>query len=134
PDYRGPQGVWKTEQPVFFQDFMNSHEARVRYWSQKARDWERYRDAKPNAVHEAVAALERAGKICAVVTQNIDGLHEKAGTSRQRLIELHGTNRAVACMRCDERSDPQAHFDAFEACGEPPLCHCGGFLKPATIS
>lgn len=134
PDYRGPQGVWKTERPVLFQDFMASGEARARYWAQKARDWKRFRDATPNATHRAVAALERLARLEAVVTQNIDGLHARAGTSRARLVELHGTNREVACMTCDARSEPQAHFDAFEASGEPPLCGCGGYLKPATIS
>jgi NAD-dependent deacetylase len=134
PDYRGPQGVWKTREPVMYQDFMSSDAARREYWGQKAEGWASFRDAAPNDVHEAVVALERAGKIACVVTQNIDGLHEKAGTSRERLVELHGTNRAVECQSCGERSDPQAHFDAIEAGAPPPKCDCGGWLKPATIS
>ena len=134
PDFRGPQGVWKTKEPVLYQDFMSSDSARREYWAQKAEGWASFRDAEPNATHAAVVALERAGKIAAVVTQNIDGLHEKAGTSRDVLVELHGTNRAVECQSCGERSDPQAHFDAIDAGGPPPACHCGGWLKPATIS
>lgn len=134
PDYRGPQGVWKTKQPVMYQDFMSSDAARREYWAQKAESWASFRDAAPNAVHQAVVALEHAGKIACVVTQNIDGLHEKAGTSRKHLVELHGTNRAVECQSCNARSDPQPHFDAIEAGEPPPKCHCGGWLKPATIS
>lgn len=134
PDYRGPQGVWKTKEPVMYQDFMSSDAARREYWAQKAEGWASFRDAAPNATHTAIVALERAGKVAAVVTQNIDGLHDKAGTSRELLVELHGTNRAVECQSCGERSDPQVHFDAIEAGGPPPTCRCGGWLKPATIS
>jgi NAD-dependent protein deacetylase/lipoamidase len=134
PDYRGPKGVWKTSQPVMYQDFMSDDAARREYWSQKLHGWEAFRDAEPNDVHRAVVDLERAGKVTAVVTQNIDGLHAKAGTSADRLVEIHGTNRQVECQTCHTRSDPQAHFDAFRATGDPPICSCGGWLKPATIS
>jgi NAD-dependent deacetylase len=135
PDYRGPQGIWKTRKPVYYQDFMSSEDARVEYWDQKAGDWDSYRDAQPNAVHRAVAALEKAGKLACCVTQNIDGLHEKAGTSRDLLVELHGTNGHIECQTCHRRSPPQPHFDAFRKTRAAPLCDgCGGFLKPATIS
>jgi NAD-dependent deacetylase len=114
---------------------MSSHAARVEYWDQKLDSWPQIRDAEPNATHRAVARLEEAGKILLVATQNIDGLHEKAGTSRERLVELHGTNLKVECMSCHQLSDPDAHFEAFAHNTEPPLCgSCGGFLKPATIS
>jgi len=79
-------------------------------------------------------ALERAGKVLAVVTQNIDGLHALAGTSTERLVELHGTNLLVECVSCRSRTDPEPHFEFFRTERKPPLCHCGGFLKPATIS
>lgn len=134
PDYRGPDGIWKTRQPVYYQDFMTSASARKEYWSQKALDWESFRDAEPNPVHHAVAALERAGKLLMCVTQNIDGLHEKAGISGDQLVELHGTNRQVECQSCHARSDPEGHFAAYQHSGEPPQCACGGWLKPATIS
>jgi NAD-dependent deacetylase len=132
PDFRGPQGIWKTQQPVDYRDFMTSPAARVRYWRQKLDGWQSFRDARPNAAHAAVADLERAGKVELVVTQNIDGLHRAAGTSR--LVEIHGTNGAVECQRCGERSAPEPHFEAFGATGEAPACACGGWLKPATIS
>lgn len=119
---------------MLYQDFMTSAEARRRYWDQKARADNAFGAAVPNATHRALVDLERAGKLRAVVTQNVDGLHAVAGTSPDALIELHGTVRAVECQTCGDRSDPEDHFIAFARTGEPPLCSCGGYLKPATIS
>lgn len=134
PDYRGPQGVWTRRQPVYYQDFMASEAARVEYWDQKLEGWQGFRNAKPNAVHEAVFELEQAGKLLMVVTQNIDGLHAKSGTSSEKLVELHGSNLEVECQSCLKRSDPNPHFEYFKKSGQAPACSCGGFLKPATIS
>src|SRR3954463_16126222 len=134
PDFRGPQGVWKRRQPVYFQDFLTSETARIEHWDYKLEGWDGFRNARPNAVHHAIVALEKAGKVVMVVTQNIDGLHALAGTSRDRLVELHGTNLLVECVSCKSRSDPERHFEFFRSHRRPPLCECGGFLKPATIS
>ncbi len=134
PDFRGPEGVWKRRQPVYYHDFMRSEAARIQHWEYKLEGWPTFRSARPNAVHEAIVRLERAGKILVVVTQNIDGLHERAGTSPDRLIELHGTNSLVECQSCGRLSDPEPHFEFFRKTGRPPSCECGGFLKPATIS
>ncbi len=134
PDFRGPNGVWKRRQPVYYDDFMASEAARIEHWDYKLEAWAAFRDARPNAVHKAVARLECAGKLLMVVTQNIDGLHSCAGTSAKRLVEIHGTNREVECQTCHRRSDPEAHFKAFATTRRPPLCECGGLLKPATIS
>lgn len=134
PDYRGPQGVWKTRTPVYYQDFMASAERRRAYWQQKMEDAETWGAALPNAVHHAIADLEAAGKVEMVVTQNVDGLHSAAGTSRSKLVEIHGTNREIECQDCGERSKPEPHYETFRSTGEAPVCHCGGFLKPATIS
>ena len=134
PDFRGPQGIWKTRQPVYYQDFMASEAARIEAWEFKLESWESFRDARPTSTHEAIVELERAGKLLTVVTQNIDGLHQKAGTSRHKLIEIHGTNAEIECQSCHERSDPEAHFQHFAATRQPPVCHCGGVLKSATIS
>ena len=134
PDFRGPQGIWKTRQPVYYADFMSSEAARVEHWDYKLEGRDAFRDAKPNAVHHAITRLEQAGKLRAVLTQNIDGLHHLAGTSAERLIELHGTNALVECQSCQRRSDPEPHFESFRRTRRPPLCSCGGFLKPATIS
>lgn len=134
PDFRGPQGVWTRRRPVYYDEFLASEEARVEYWDFKLETWDLYHRARPNAVHAAVVALERAGKIAAVVTQNVDGLHRCAGTSPAVLVELHGTDRLVECQRCRATSDPGPHFEAFSATRRPPRCACGGLLKPATIS
>ena len=134
PDYRGPQGVWKRRQPVYYQQFMASEEARVEYWDFKLEGHAEIRDARPNQVHDAVVDLERAGKLELVVTQNIDGLHRKAGTSPERLVEIHGTDAVVRCRTCGAESDPGPHLEEFERTRRPPLCTCGGYLKHATIS
>jgi NAD-dependent deacetylase len=134
PDFRGPNGVWKRRQPVYYQDFMRSEAARIEHWDYKLEAWAGFRDARPNAVHEAIVQLERAKKVLSVVTQNIDGLHSRAGTSSDRLIELHGTNSQVECQSCGDRSDPESHFELFRSTRQAPVCKCGGFLKPATIS
>jgi len=134
PDFRGPDGVWKRRQPVYYHDFMRSEAARVEHWDFKLEGWAAFREARPNATHEAVVQLERAGKVRAVVTQNIDGLHARAGTAPERLIELHGANSLVECQACGRRSDPAPHFELFRQTRRPPVCECGGFLKPATIS
>ena len=134
PDFRGPQGVWTRRQPVYFQDFMTSEAARIEHWDYKLEGRDAFRDAQPNAVHHAIVRLEKAGKLRAVVTQNIDGLHRLAGTSAERLVELHGSNALVECQSCHWRGDPDPHFESFRLKRKPPLCQCGGFLKPATIS
>jgi NAD-dependent deacetylase len=134
PDFRGPQGVWTRRRPVYYEDFMTSDAARIEHWDYKLEAWDAFREARPNAVHQAIVRLEEAGKLRMVVTQNIDGLHSLAGTTPERLVELHGTNSLVECQTCRWRGDPQPHFDFFRAQHTPPLCACGGFLKPATIS
>jgi NAD-dependent deacetylase len=134
PDFRGPGGVWTRRRPVYYQDFMSSEAARIEHWDFKLESWPAFRDAKPNATHEAIVRLERAGKLLLVVTQNIDGLHARAGTSPEKLVELHGTNSLVECQSCGLRSDPEPHFVSFRESRRPPVCACGGFLKPATVS
>jgi NAD-dependent deacetylase len=134
PDFRGPTGVWQRRRPVYYDAFLASEAARVEHWDYKLEGWPAFQNARPNATHLAIVQLEQAGKLEAVVTQNIDGLHELAGTSRQRLIELHGTNRFVECQSCRKRSDPGPHFEFFRETRRPPRCECGGWLKPATIS
>jgi NAD-dependent deacetylase len=134
PDFRGPNGVWTRRRPVYYDEFLASEPARVEYWDYKLETWDIYQRARPNAVHEAVAALEHAGKVLAVVTQNVDGLHRRAGTSPRRLIELHGTDLFVECQSCHARSAPDGHFEQFKETRAAPRCECGGLLKSATIS
>jgi NAD-dependent deacetylase len=134
PDFRGPNGVWKRRRPVYYEEFLASEASRIEYWDYKLETWEAHADARPNAVHHAIAALESAGKVISVVTQNIDGLHRRAGTSPDLLVELHGTDHLVKCLQCDATSEPGPHFEHFKATKRPPRCACGGLLKPATIS
>lgn len=134
PDFRGPNGIWKTRKPVLYDEFMSSHAARVEYWNYKLDSWGIYDRAQPNPVHQAIVALERAGKVEAVVTQNVDGLHRRAGTSTQLLVELHGTDLLVECQTCHALTEPALHMQRFRETRVPPLCECGGILKSATIS
>jgi NAD-dependent deacetylase len=134
PDYRGPQGVWKRRRPVYLQEFLASAEGREEYWDFKLEGWDGYRDAKPNAVHEACVDLEGGAKLELLVTQNIDGLHLAAGTSPEKLVEIHGTDARVTCLECGAEADPETCYDGFRQTRQPPRCDCGGWLKPATIS
>lgn len=134
PDFRGPHGVWTRRKPVYYDDFMTSEAARIEHWDYKLEGRHAFRTAQPNAVHRALVRLEKAGKLLSVVTQNTDSLHRAAGTTANRLVELHGTNSLVECQSCKWRGDPEPHFEFFRINRKPPTCTCGGFLKPATIS
>ena len=134
PDFRGPNGLWKNWRPVYFQEFMTDAEARKRHWEFKSSGWEQFRDAQPNSGHRALAELEKRGHLHCLVTQNIDGLHQLAGSSPESVIELHGTNRAIECVQCHQRLEPDPVYQEFAQTGEPPACSCGGWLKPATVS
>jgi NAD-dependent deacetylase len=134
PDFRGPNGVWTRRKPVYYQDFMTSEAARIEHWDYKLEAWPSFRAARPNPVHHAIVELEKADKIEAVLTQNIDGLHASAGSRRELLIELHGTNLLVECQTCHWQGDPESSFESFRIHRQPPLCLCGGYLKPATVS
>jgi len=137
PDFRSPGGVWDRYDPedFYFQNFLESRDRRVQYWKMATEMYESMKDAKPNAGHLAIAELERIGKLDCLITQNIDGLHFKAGNSRERVLELHGTAMHVLCLSCNrvyERAEVQDRIAGGEAA---PLCSaCGGLLKPATIS
>jgi NAD-dependent deacetylase len=133
PDFRSPGGIWTRYKPVLFQDFLASDKARRRYWQMKKEGYHELRGAKPNAGHRALAQLEAAGRLTAVITQNIDGLHQDAGSGR--VLELHGTSRHCVCLGCGARYDPDLVHERLEAGVEVPLCDtCGGFLKSATVS
>ena len=137
PDFRGPQGVWtkdpKAEKLSNLHYYLNDPESRVASW--QARLVHPAWTAEPNAGHLALVELERRGHLDTLVTQNIDGLHQKAGSSPERVIEIHGTVREVVCMACDERAPMERALDRVRA-GEsdPPCRSCGGILKSATIS
>jgi NAD-dependent deacetylase len=137
PDFRGPQGVWtknpRAEKLSDIRYYMNDPEVRKASWKSRLEHpaW----DAKPNAGHLALAALEKRGKLHALITQNIDGLHQRAGNSPDKVIEVHGTVREVVCMACGKTAPMQKALVRVRAGEEDPPCRdCGGILKSATIS
>jgi NAD-dependent deacetylase len=133
PDFRSPGGIWSRYQPVPFQEFIADPEARRRYWLYKKETWADFARARPNAGHRALAAMEGAGRLRGVVTQNIDGLHQEAGS--RLVLELHGTNRRVVCIRCAKEwpaSEIQSRL--LDGCDVPECDRCGGILKAATVS
>jgi NAD-dependent deacetylase len=133
PDFRGPQGLWKRYRPIEYRDFLRDPEARREYWRRKVEAWPGIRDARPNRGHLALARLHRSGLLATVITQNIDGLHQKAGLPAEAVIEIHGSEGSIVCVRCGKRSGWAEVLEGFD--GEPPRCaDCGGWLKPATIS
>lgn len=158
PDYRDRNGNWKRQQPVCYQEFISSERIRQRYWARSLLGWPVFAGARPNATHSALARLEMAGYIHQLVTQNVDGLHQKAGS--RRVIDLHGRLDAVTCLECRYR-EPRETFQRALAHGNPkfaalvtaigpdgdadleeadfsqfhtPSCpRCGGMLKPAVV-
>jgi NAD-dependent deacetylase len=137
PDFRGPQGVWtknpKAEKLSDIRYYMADPEVRKLAWQQRVEHpaWQ----AKPNAGHQALVSLEKNGRLHALVTQNIDGLHQAAGNSPDKVVEVHGTMRQVVCMSCNWRGPMQETLERVRAGEEDPACRtCGGILKSATIS
>ena len=137
PDFRGPDGVWTknpdAERTATIQHYVANRDHRVRSWANRAGS--PMQTAEPNAGHLALAELERKGKLDTLVTQNIDGLHHDAGTSPERIIEIHGTVRDYACLDCTDRGPIEVVLDRVREGDEDPHCKsCGGLLKSATIS
>lgn len=133
PDFRSPGGVWERFRPVEYQELLASHAARREHWRYKQATVPPMLAAKPNAAHVALAELEAAGRLRGVITQNIDALHQRAGS--RRVLELHGTNLEAVCLQCDERVGIAAALAQLEAGHDVPSCgRCGGWLKPATVS
>ena len=137
PDFRGPNGIWtkdpKAERLSSLQHYLADRDLRVHAW--KARLDHGAWTARPNAAHHALVDLERAGRLTTLITQNIDGLHQAAGTSPDVIVEIHGTIREVMCMSCNERAPMERALQRVRDGEEDPECRtCGGILKSATIS
>ena len=148
PDYRGPNGLWSRHTPIYYSDYVRNPAVRRRYWARNLNGYSRFRNAQPNAGHKALAALEGAGRLHHLITQNVDRLHTLAGS--RKVIELHGENSTVHCISCDFR-EPRAHTQArlewdnrhlhlpADETGDAgdvkvPLCpHCGGLVKPTVV-
>jgi NAD-dependent SIR2 family protein deacetylase len=158
PDYRDADGEWKRGSPVMLQDFLAHDDWRKRYWARSLVGWKRMHAARPNAAHRALVALEARGRIAALVTQNVDGLHQAAGS--RSVIDLHGRVDVVRCLRCERRvpraavqeqvarhnpgfselvaraaPDGDAELDATDVTSfAVPSCDaCGGLLKPDVV-
>ena len=157
PDYRDEMGEWKHRRPVQYQDFVSSHASRQKYWARSLAGWTRVAEARPAAAHEALALIEERGTAGTLVTQNVDGLHQKAGS--REVIDLHGRLDSVRCLKCDatttraaiqvelvERNPRWAHKDAtsapdgdakldgpFDDVEVPGCLKCGGVLKPDVV-
>jgi NAD-dependent deacetylase len=134
PDYRSQGGIWDKFRPVYFDEFMSSRDAREEYW----RRWkELYRGitrAEPNAGHVSIAKLYRMGLLSAVITQNVDGLHQASGLADEKIIELHGNTRRIRCMTCRKITPTEEIQERLDSGDPAPDCKCGGYLKPDTIS
>jgi NAD-dependent deacetylase len=144
PDFRGPQGVWtkdpEAEKAANIEVYVSDPEVRRRAWQNRLTS--PYWDAQPNEGHAAIVALERTGRLDTLVTQNIDGLHQKAGSDPALIVEIHGNSSEIVCLRCDHRQPAEPIHDRVRAGEDDPTCQeltragaiCGGILKSATIS
>jgi NAD-dependent deacetylase len=134
PDYRSQGGIWDKFRPVYFDEFMSAREAREEYWRRWKALYKGITRAEPNAGHAAIARLDQMGLLEALITQNVDGLHQEAGLTDKKIIELHGNTRRIRCMSCRNitaTEEIQARLNSGDAA---PECECGGYLKPDTIS
>jgi NAD-dependent deacetylase len=135
PDFRSPGGIWTRYAPIDYSDYLRDPELRRESWRRGLHTYAPIAAAAPNAAHLAIAAWRQAGLVRGVVTQNIDGLHQKAGIPASAVIELHGNAHWVGCLRCQVRFDRATVHARLEAGDEDPACpECGGILKSTTIS
>ena len=135
PDFRSPGGIWTRYRPIEFQDFLASEEMRRESWRRKFATDETMRKAEPNAGHRALAKLVEQGRMIAIITQNIDGLHQMSGIPDDKVIELHGNSTYAACLDCKRRHDLEWEKQIFSDNETLPKCMaCSGILKTATIS
>jgi len=135
PDFRSPGGLWTKNKPIPFDEFLASQEARNESWRRRFAMAEQFGVARPGRGHRALASLYRAGKVPAIITQNIDNLHQASGFSPQHVVELHGNTTFATCLDCSARYEldwVRQRMDAANGCA--PDCQCGGFIKTATIS
>ena len=135
PDFRSPGGIWTTNQPIMFEDFVSSANIRKEAWRRKINLERAFKEAAPNRGHRAVARLVTNGKASAVITQNIDNLHQVSGVPTERMIELHGNGAYAKCLDCGRRYELAPILTAFEKDETLPVCRdCEGIIKTATIS
>jgi len=135
PDFRGPQGIWKTNTPIYFQDFISSEEVRLESWKRKFSGQDIFKKAKPNVGHLAVAEIINKHESAYLITQNVDNLHQDAGVPDNKITEIHGNASYASCLDCSKRYELKPIKEAFLKDGTIPYCDsCGGIIKTATIS
>ncbi len=138
PDFRSPGGVWSQYDPddFLYENFLRDEKYRRIYWEYDRITYPDIERANPNAAHRAIVEMEKAGRLTAVITQNVDGLHHKAGNSPDKIFELHGTQREVTCLNCNARWRREEIVDKMDRqCIDVPYCErCGGPLKSATVT
>lgn len=134
PDFRGPNGLWTKIEPIYYDEFVSSETARREDWKRRFAFRDQIAAVEPNVAHRAIARLIASGKANAVITQNIDGLHGRAGVPADRLIELHGNATYATCLSCDARVELDEAEAIIAATGRTPRCACGGLIKAAVIS
>ncbi|MGA7669065.1 MAG: Sir2 family NAD-dependent protein deacetylase [Nitrolancea sp.] len=133
PDYRGPDGIWKKIKPTMFRDFVTDPEIRLNHWKRRVERYPELAAKQPNDGHRALARMQQLGFLQEIITQNIDGLHQKAGSDPENVIELHGSAHRVRCLQCGRLFDAEPFDREFN--GEEPICPvCGGIVKESTIS
>ena len=135
PDYRSQGGIWDKFQPVYLDEFISDESKRLLYWQRKKSLWQGIRDARLSKTHIFFKELYDNGKLLGLITQNIDGLHEKSGLSGDVIINIHGTNLEVICLECKDITPAHETLDDLNLDNGAPLCtKCAGLLKPNTIS
>lgn len=135
PDFRSPGGIWSRMKPIYYQEFVASEDKRREAWNRTFSGAMHWTGAKPNAGHYAVARLVARGKVSAIVTQNVDNLHQDSGVAAKQVIELHGNGSYATCLDCGTRHELEVLKQSFVGRGEIPSCRdCGGIVKTATIS
>jgi NAD-dependent deacetylase len=135
PDFRSPGGIWTKNQPIYFDEFLASQQARDESWRRRFAMDEYFSNAQPGRGHRAIASLYKAGKVRGVITQNIDNLHQVSGIAARDIVELHGNTTYATCLDCDRRYELQWVKDRYAAGANcAPSCTCGGFIKTATVS
>ena len=135
PDFRGPNGFWKKNTPIYFQDFVASRDMRVKYWEQSVNFKSNFSQFKPNSGHEAIARIIQSKENGHCVTQNVDNLHQAAGLQDDQVTEIHGNATYAVCLDCAKKFELEPIHQTFKETQEPPIClECNGLIKTATIS
>lgn len=134
-DYRSQGGIWEKFQPVYLDEFIHDEQKRKLYWERKAVLWASLKKGKPGPAHDFFRRLHTKEKLLGLITQNIDGLHEKSGLPGEKIVNLHGTSLEIICLECKEIQPATGFMDELDLSQGCPLCEkCGGLLKPNTIS